>query len=111
MLNDMVLRASDEELAGVDAWRHVLRRQISYFADEDGFMGLLEHIGEDNSLFEPLIDLGVDFDEERPRKPFTTWQYVDADLRDLVVKMTNLDPARRITARDALAHSWFCQSS
>ncbi|KAK1762031.1 kinase-like protein [Phialemonium atrogriseum] len=111
MLDDMVLRASDEELGGDDAWRYVLRRHISYFADEDGFKGLLQHIGEENPFFERLITLAGDFDAQRPRKPFAMWDYVDAELRDLIVKMTNLDPARRISAREALEHPWFRQAN
>ncbi|KAJ8128801.1 hypothetical protein O1611_g4835 [Lasiodiplodia mahajangana] len=110
MLNDMVLRVSDEELHGGEAWRHILRRHISFFADEDGFKGLLRHIGEENVFFNRLIALAADFDAERPRKPFAMWDYVDAELRDLVVKMTNLDPAKRITAREALEHPWFRQA-
>jgi serine/threonine protein kinase len=109
MINEMVLRPSNDKLAGDDAWWHILRRHISYFADEDGFKGLLQHIGEDNVFFDRLIALAGDFDSERPRQPFTGWQYVDEELRDLVMKMTNLDPARRITAREALSHPWFRQ--
>lgn len=110
MLNDMIFRASDEELSREDAWWYILRRHISYFADEDGFKGLLQHLGEDNPFFERLIDLAADFDADRPRKPFAMWHYVDSELRDLIAKMTNLDPARRITARDALEHPWFHQA-
>lgn len=111
MLNDMIFRVSDEELGGKDAWRHILRRHISYFGDEDGFRGLLKHIGEDNAFFDRLVALAGDFDAERPRKPFALWHYVDAELRDLVTKMTNLDPAKRITAREALEHPWFREAS
>lgn len=107
MLNDMIFRVSDEELGGDGAWWHILRRHISYFGDEDGFKGLLRHVGEEDVFFDRLIALAGDFDAERPRKPFAMWHYVDAELRDLVVKMTNLDPARRITAREALEHPWF----
>lgn len=110
MLNDMIFRVSDEELDGHDAWWHILRRHISYFADEDGFKGLLQHIGEENTFFDHLVALAGDFDAERPRKPFWMWHYVDPELRDLVMKMTNLDPARRIIAREALEHPWFRQA-
>jgi serine/threonine protein kinase len=110
MLNDMIFRVSDEELGGNDAWRHILRRHISYFGDEDGFKGLLRHIGEDNPFFERLIAQAGDFEAERPRKPFALWHYVDVELRDLITQMANLDPARRITARDALGHPWFHQA-
>ncbi|EPE02256.1 serine threonine protein kinase [Ophiostoma piceae UAMH 11346] len=109
MLNDMVFRVDEDGLAGhEDAWWHILRRHISFFGDEDGLRGLLQHISEENVFFERLITLAGDFDVERPRKPFALWHYVDADLRDLVVKMTNLCPAKRITAREALRHPWFC---
>ena len=107
VLHDMIFRISDEELGGADAWRHILRRHISYFGDEDGFKGLLRHIGKENPFFERLIVLAGDFNAERPRKPFTTWHYVDVEFRDLVTKMTNLDPAKRINARKALEHPWF----
>ncbi|KAF1840087.1 kinase-like protein [Cucurbitaria berberidis CBS 394.84] len=107
MLNDMVLRISDEELGGDDAWWHILRRHISYFGNEDDLKGLLQHIGEENPFFERLIALAGDFDAERPRKPFTMWHYVDMEFRDLITKMTNLDPARRIIAPEALEHPWF----
>lgn len=107
MLNDMVFRVSDEGPGADDAWWHILRRHISYFGDEDGFKGLLQHVGEENVFFDRLIALAGEFDAERPRKPFAMWHYVDAELRDLVTKMTNLDPARRISAREALEHPWF----
>ncbi|TKW50694.1 Cyclin-dependent kinase 1 [Colletotrichum tanaceti] len=111
MLKEMIFRARDEELASKDAWRYVLRRHISYFADEDGIKGLLLHIGEDNPFFERLIDLASDFDASKPRSPFALWQYVDEELRDLIAKMTNFDPARRITAHEALNHPWFSKGS
>ncbi|KAL2138604.1 hypothetical protein VTI28DRAFT_6504 [Corynascus sepedonium] len=82
MLNDMIFRVSDERLGGDDAWWHILRTHISYFGDEDGFKGLLQHVGEDNVFFDHLIALAGDFDAERPRKPFVMWHYVDAELRD-----------------------------
>jgi hypothetical protein len=98
MLNDMIFCVSDDKLGGDDTWRLILRRHISYFADEEGFKGLLQHIGEDNVFFDRLIALAADIDASRPRKPFAMWHYVDGELRDLVGRMTNLDPARRITA-------------
>ncbi|RMZ80302.1 hypothetical protein DV738_g2801, partial [Chaetothyriales sp. CBS 135597] len=107
MVNEMVFRVNDTELSSDDAWWHILRRHISFFGDEGGFEGLLQHIGEENVFFDRLIALASDFDSERPRQPFAKWHYVDAGLRDLVVKMTNLDPAKRITAREALDHPWF----
>ncbi|KAI9668502.1 MAG: hypothetical protein M1829_005319 [Trizodia sp. TS-e1964] len=110
MLNDMVLRASEVELAAEDAWRYVLRRQISYFGDNERFKGLLKWIGEVNTFFERLIDLTRTFNMENSRKPIRLWHFVDAQFRDLVCKMTSLNPAKRITAREALEHPWFAQS-
>ncbi|OBT51813.1 hypothetical protein VE04_08760 [Pseudogymnoascus sp. 24MN13] len=111
MLNNMVFRVSDSGLAASDSWRYILRRHISFFGDEDGFQGLLQWIGEENPFFERLIELASTFDAAEPRKPFATWHFVDTGFRDLVGKMTVLDPARRITAARALEHPWFAESS
>ncbi|EER39169.1 conserved hypothetical protein [Histoplasma capsulatum H143] len=110
MLNEMVFRVSDCELYASDSWRYVLQRHISYFADEQGLIGLLKHIGEDNPFHGRLIALAGDFNSGNPRMPFEAWEPVDPEFRDLVGKMTNLDPTRRITARQALEHSWFSQA-
>jgi len=75
-------------------------------ADEEGFQGLLQHIGEENPFYERLIAIAL---EVKPREPFGLWEYVDKGFRHLITKMTNLDPARRITALEALKHPWFCQ--
>lgn len=109
MLNDMVLRASEEELAASDPWRYILRRQISFFGEEEGLRGFLQWIGEANPFFERFLALAGSFDAANPRKPFGKWHFVDAQFRDLVCKMTTLDPARRITALEALKHPWFAQ--
>lgn len=74
MLNKMVFRVSDCELHASDSWRYVLRRHISYFADEQGLIGLLEHIGEDNPFHERLIALAGDFNSGNPRIPFEAWE-------------------------------------
>lgn len=100
----------DEELAASDSWRYVLRRQISFFGEEEGFKGLLQWVGEKSPFFERLVNIAGSFDSANPRKPFERWYFVNAQFRDLVCRMTNLDPARRITAREALEHPWFAQS-
>ncbi|EAW20286.1 uncharacterized protein NFIA_099200 [Aspergillus fischeri NRRL 181] len=110
MVNEMVFRVNDDELNSADSWRHILRRHISYFADEDGLNGFLEHIGEENPFYDRLIDLANTFGPENPRQPFERWGYVEADLRDLVGKMANLDPTKRITATEALQHRWFSKT-
>ncbi|KAJ9232761.1 hypothetical protein DTO169E5_7321 [Paecilomyces variotii] len=111
MLNEMVFRVSDDQLKSADSWRYILRRHISYFADEDGLNGFLEHIGEENPFYKRLIDLADSFGPGNPRQPFQRWSYVEPELRDLVGKMTNLDPTKRINAREALQHRWFRQTS
>lgn len=107
MVNEMVFRVNDDQLKSTDSWRHILCRHISYFADEDGFNGFLEHIGKENPFYERLIDLASSFGPGNPMQPFHRWGYVEPELRDLVGKMTNLDPTKRITAREALQHRWF----
>ncbi|KAK2810698.1 hypothetical protein FQN50_002741 [Emmonsiellopsis sp. PD_5] len=109
MIREMVFRVNDEELNSADSWRYILRRHISYFADEDGLNGLLEHIGEENPFNKSLIALANSFGPGDLRQPFTRWGYVEPDFRDLVGKMTNLDPMKRISAREALQHHWFSQ--
>ncbi|OBT68727.1 hypothetical protein VE03_02090 [Pseudogymnoascus sp. 23342-1-I1] len=111
MLNNMVFRVGNSELAASDSWRYILRRHISIFGEEDGFQGLLQWIGEENPFFERLIELAGTFDAARLRKPFATWHFVDAGFRDLAGKMTVLDPEKRITAAQALEHPWFAESS
>lgn len=83
-------------------------RQMSYFADEDGIQGLLQYLGEENPLrevFEAIEEACNDVAKE----PFAKWQWpgLDDDFKDLVAKLTKLDPRKRITARDGLAHRWF----
>jgi serine/threonine protein kinase len=107
MINEMVFVGETEELEADDAWRHVLRKHISYFADDDGFKGLLWHIGQDNPFFERLIELAGSFDTENTRQPFEDWEYVDEGFRDLIGKMVNLNPEKRITAKEALEHPWW----
>ncbi|ELR03992.1 hypothetical protein GMDG_06512 [Pseudogymnoascus destructans 20631-21] len=106
----MVFRISDSELAASDTWRYILRRHISFFGEEEGFQGLLQWIGEDNPSFEHLITLAGSFNATKPREPFATWLFVDAEFRDLVCRMTVLDPARGITAAQALEHPWFVEN-
>jgi len=35
------------------------------------------------------------------------WKGIDEEFRDLVVGLTKFDPAKRLTAREALDHEWF----
>ena len=85
----------------------ILERQISYFSDPEGLQGLLDHLG-DSPWCEVLtvIRSGVGI-EENPAEPFQTWKGVDSVFKDIIRGLTNMDPARRLTAREALAHRWF----
>lgn len=86
-----------------------LQRQVSYFGDQEGVEGLLKHIGDDDVNCQVLQMLGEDRHEENiPYKPFSEWADVtDVVFKDLIRGLTNLDPAKRITARQALDHPWF----
>lgn len=111
MLNNMVFRVRDDQLKSENSWQYILHRHISYFADEDSLNGFLQHIGVDNPFFERFVAVAKEFNHTVPRQPLSHWEYVEPGLRDLVGKMTNLDPAMRISAADALNHFWFSQKS
>jgi serine/threonine protein kinase len=90
------------------ALAHVLQRQISYFADLESFNGLLRHLG-DSPWCQVLEVLRHGFNKENPREPFYLWNMepIDSDLKDLIGGLTNFDPAKRLTASEALSHKWF----
>ena len=105
----VIFAVGDDELdEGVDPLAIVIERQISYFADEAGLDGFLKYLGDDNPwvrVFEVIRD---GFNKESPRRPFSLWKsVVDQDFQNLICAMTNFDPRKRITAREALAHRWF----
>lgn len=84
----------------------VIERQISYFADMDGLNGLLSHL-QDNPWVQVFEVLRDSFNEDNPRRPFSLLKDVDPTFKDLIAGLTNLDPAKRITAEKALQHEWF----
>lgn len=98
--------AEDELEEGVERLAIVIERQLSYFADEDGLKEFLKLLGDS-----PWVDVFQvtwnGFSEDNPRRPFSLWDGVDDDFKSLICAMTNFDPERRITAREALAHKWF----
>ncbi|OJJ74559.1 hypothetical protein ASPBRDRAFT_668090 [Aspergillus brasiliensis CBS 101740] len=103
----VIFAVGDDELdEGIDRLAVVIERQVSYFADKDGFHGFLEYLGDNPWASVFTITLNG-FDQENPARPFSLWQGVDEDFESLICAMTNLDPRKRITAREALAHRWF----
>ena len=91
---------------GLEPLAIVLERQISYFADENGLDMLFNHLG-DTPWCQVLKILKSGFNKTNPRRPFSLWKNVDADFKDLIGGLTNFDPAKRLTAHEALAHRWF----
>jgi serine/threonine protein kinase len=88
-----------------------LQRQVSYFGDSEGINGLLKHISDDDMNCQVLRMLWDGRSEEDiPYRPFSEWPDVgDAAFKDLIRGLTNLDPAKRITACQALEHPWFAE--
>lgn len=89
-----------------------LQRQVSYFGDQGGVDGLMRIVSEEEVNCEVLRALWENRTEEHfPYKPFSDWPDVtDAEFKDVVRKMMNLDPFKRITASQALEHPWFKDS-
>ncbi|PGH30873.1 serine/threonine protein kinase [[Emmonsia] crescens] len=83
MVGEMVFLVPRDQLEVEDAWRHILRRHISYFADEDSLNGFLSHIETDNPFFERLLALVPTFVEGNLRQPIEKWRYLEPDLKDL----------------------------
>ncbi|RMD42378.1 hypothetical protein DV735_g2739, partial [Chaetothyriales sp. CBS 134920] len=102
----VIFAVDEEELKeGEDKLAVVLERQLSYFADGiDDLEGLLQYLGDDSPWVRIFTIIAEGFGEDFPRRPFSLWRGVDPDFKDLVGKMTNIDPRRRITAHEALGH-------
>lgn len=79
---------------------------MSYFADLESLGGLLHQL-EDNPWVQVFTVIAEGFNKDFPRSPFALWQDIDPDFKELVGKMTNVDPKRRVTADEALLHPWF----
>ncbi|KAF2452293.1 putative calcium/calmodulin dependent protein kinase [Lineolata rhizophorae] len=84
------------------------QRQVSYFGDKEGLHGLIKHVGDEEVNSQVLKMLWEERTEEHiPYEPFSRWPDIsDTVFKDFVQKTMNLDPARRITARQALEHPW-----
>ncbi|KAH9906022.1 protein kinase-like domain-containing protein [Xylariomycetidae sp. FL2044] len=89
--------------------RDILERQISHFAEWDDFDGLLQYLGRRHPWAADLRRMADTFGSDNPRRPFALWKSdaLDPEFKDLIGKMTNFDPRKRITASEALDHPWF----
>ena len=105
----MIVFRTDDSLSAIERERAIVQRMLSTFGDGPGLVGFVEnHLREEDARFGELVmDVVRDFNAGNPRKPFSMWETVDDSFRDVVTKMTSLDPARRITAQEALTHPWF----
>ncbi|KAI2635770.1 kinase-like protein [Hypomontagnella submonticulosa] len=94
---------------GVDLTQPILERQISTFAEWDDFESFIDYLGRKHPWTRELWRMADSFNSENPRRPFGLWksEALDPDFKDLIKKMTNFDPRRRITAQEALDHVWF----
>jgi len=91
----------NEDMERLDA----IKCQISYFADDEGLADFVKLIGED-----ACCEVIRYFRNNRTRmKPFRPWnvENIDTDFKDLIKGLTNFNPMKRLTAREALAHKWF----
>ncbi|KAI1819938.1 kinase-like domain-containing protein [Xylaria intraflava] len=93
----------------IDPTIDILTRQTSYFANWGDFDGFLQYLGRQHPWTNDFRRIADSFNEKNPRRPFALWKsdLLDADFKDLVSKMTNFDPRKRITADEALEHPWF----
>jgi serine/threonine protein kinase len=85
-----------------------LQRQVSYFGDLEGLDGLMKHVGDDEINCQVLQMLWKERTEDYiPYQPFSDWPDVsDEAFKDLIRGMMNLNPTKRVTARQALEHPW-----
>ena len=60
------------------------------------------HADNNAELFEQIMNGDFSFHP-------STWEGVSEQAKDLVRKCLTVDPKERITARDALRHSWFSE--
>ncbi|KAI1331545.1 kinase-like domain-containing protein [Xylariaceae sp. FL0255] len=106
-LRSVIFLADNE--ASIDPTRDILMKQISYFTSEDDFDGFLNYLGRRHPWAADFRSMADAFTVENPRKPFALWKsdLLDPEFKDLIAKMTNFDPRRRITAEQALDHPWF----
>ncbi|KAF3483973.1 uncharacterized protein GIQ15_03297 [Arthroderma uncinatum] len=108
MLRKIIFRIDEGSLSRAEKERIIVKRLLSHFGDGPGLVGFLHHLEDNSAKWRDLVvTIADEFTPADPRYPFSIWEDVDESFRDIIVKMTSLDPARRITAKDALEHPWF----
>lgn len=104
----LLFAVNEEELEkeGIDAISEILERQLSYFGEFDSIKALIDYLGDNpwRQVFEILYE---GFSSEYPQKSFRLMGGLDPIFQDLIVRLTDFDPAKRITAHEALNHPWF----
>ncbi|CAJ2509201.1 Uu.00g142270.m01.CDS01 [Anthostomella pinea] len=93
----------------MDPTSDILTSQMSYFAEWKDFRGFLDYLGSKHPWAGDFRRMANSFNEDNPRRPFAVWKsdLLDDEFKDLIGKMTNFDPQKRITAQEALEHPWF----
>jgi serine/threonine protein kinase len=97
----------------IDPTIDILTRQVSYFANWNDLDGFVKYLGRRHPWAPDFRRIADSFGEGNPRRPFALWKspLLDADFKDLIGKMTNFDPRKRITAEEALQHPWFADAA
>ena len=108
-MKHLIFAVTHEELKGEDKLAIVLERQLSYLSDLKSLGGLLQHLG-DSTWAQIFTVIAEGYNKEHHRAPFALWKDTDPEFKDLVGKMTNIDPKRRITGLEALSHRWFADA-
>lgn len=107
MTKRVIFAVDESEIPeGIELLDIVLERHFSYFGDLEGIEGLIRYLG-DSPWAQIMAMIAADFNADNPRRPFQLWQDIDPTFKDLIVRMMNVDPTKRLTAKEALAHSWF----
>lgn len=104
----VLLYVDEQELGeGEEVLAHVLERQISYFANEESLASFMKYLGDSNPWVNIFAVVRDGFNAENPRRSLTLWQGVCPELKHLLAGLTDFDPEKRLTAREALDHPWF----
>lgn len=85
----------------------VIEKQLAFFADPDSLRRFMRSLEDDSPWRKVFKDIGARFGEGHPRTPVSLWHGIDADLKDLIARLTRFEPEKRLNAHEALAHKWF----